>query len=397
MDSSKKTAGWLPVEDMQLRGEPELARTLGVALGREGREDRWTHGFHTYPAGLHPDAARDLLAICPEGPILDLFCGGGTTLVEALAAGREAFGQDLNPVAVRVSAGRTRLVDEAWLTRFRGAGRRITEAAKGWSELPTDLDVELLRPWYQRSVAIELEGLRQGIAAADEDLRPMLELCFSSLLIKVSHRRSDTSPKRVETQRPRHTTVVLFHKKVRELARRLSDLREGVPEGTPQPTLRLGDARSLKLEPRFAAVLTSPPYPAVYDYLRLQELRLAWLGLDLGKRDSAEISPRRDFRGPDKARAIKRWREDQRSWMKKALAALVPGGRLIVVIGDGWVAGKPIDTLEPVIDDGQRVGFELLASASGGRLDEGPGTHRREHVILLEKPLGPPARTEEAP
>ena len=386
MDSSRKTAGWLPVEDMQLQGDPELAGTLGQALGRTGREDRWTHGFHTYPAGLHPDAARDLLTLCPEGPILDPFCGGGTSLVEAIAAGREAFGQDLNPVAVRVSIARTRLVDEAWLTRLRSQGRRITEAARAWTELPVDLDQDTLRPWYQRSVAIELEGLRQGIRQAPEDLQGLLELCFSSLLIKVSYRRSDTSSKRVETQRPKGTTAVLFHKKVRELARRLTDLREVVPPGTPEPNVRLGDARSLKLEPRFGAVLTSPPYPAVYDYLRLQELRLAWLGLDLGKRDSAEISPRRDFVGPERERGIKRWREDQRSWLKKAHAALLPGGRVFVVIGDGWVASKPIDTLVPIVEDGQRVGLTLLGSASGGRLDEGPGAHRREHVILLEKP-----------
>ena len=382
----RRTAGWLPVEDMQLQGPPELARALGTALGRVGRQDRWTHGFHTYPAGLHPDAARDTLALLPPGPLLDPFCGGGTSLIEAMAAGREALGQDLNPVAVRVSWGRTRLVDEAFLTRLRSRARKLTEAARRHRELPTDLDVERLRPWYQRSVAMELEGLRQGILGSDEELRPLLELAFSSILIKVSFRRSDTSPKKVESQRPPGTTAVLFHKKVRELARRLTALREAVPHGTPEPTVRLGDARSLKDKERFAAILTSPPYPAVYDYLRLQDLRLAWLGLDEGKRDSAEISPRRDFRGHKRDKALKRWREDQRSWLKKAAQALRPGGRAAIVIGDGWVAGRPIDTLQPVLDDGRRAGLQVLASATGGRLDEGPGAHRREHLILLEKP-----------
>ena len=48
--------------------------------------DRVTHGFHTYPAGLNPDAARDLLALFPGDSLHDPFCGGGTVLVETIFA-----------------------------------------------------------------------------------------------------------------------------------------------------------------------------------------------------------------------------------------------------------------------------------------------------------------------
>ncbi len=56
-----------------------------------------------------PLALLDLLirACCPpDGTILDPCCGSGTTLVAAMAAGRNAQGGDLNPDAVKIVRAR---------------------------------------------------------------------------------------------------------------------------------------------------------------------------------------------------------------------------------------------------------------------------------------------------
>src|SRR5262249_56093567 len=82
-------------------GGAQLARVLSAALEQPGESARYTNLFHTYPAALRADAARDLLAAFPSRSVLDPFCGGGTVLVEARAAGGPAAGGGASPRAGR--------------------------------------------------------------------------------------------------------------------------------------------------------------------------------------------------------------------------------------------------------------------------------------------------------
>ena len=64
--------------------------------------------IHPYPARFIPElpaAALDVLN--PRGPVLDPFCGSGTTLVEAIRRGLPAVGVDINPIACLMSRVKT--------------------------------------------------------------------------------------------------------------------------------------------------------------------------------------------------------------------------------------------------------------------------------------------------
>src|SRR5688572_15660234 len=78
-------------------GDPRSAKLLEGALAVLGAEQggeeaarAHVHGFHTYPARLHPDtAARLVSGFAPQGgTVLDPFCGSGTVAVESLLQGR---------------------------------------------------------------------------------------------------------------------------------------------------------------------------------------------------------------------------------------------------------------------------------------------------------------------
>ncbi len=385
MARKQRRSGPRPVERIWTRGEPSLAEPLAAALARTGSEERWTHGFHTYPAGLPADATADLLALLPEGPVLDPFSGGGTVLVEAQAAGRLARGADLSPVAVLVSATRTWRPSLAEITAMRSAGRRITAAAREQPVAPRDPRRRETGDWFEPHVMAELEALRLGIERVPEPLRDPLRCCLSSLLVKASHRASDTSMKRVLRHRPPGTTAVLFHKKVRELGRRLEAYVAAMPEHAPPAEVALADARTWDPGLEAVGVLTSPPYPGVYDYVPLQALRIAWLDLDdtLGRRK--EIASRRGFRA-DRRRALQTWRTDSRAWLGNLATRVAPGGRALIVIGDGQVGSRHIDALEETASAAEHGGWRPLASASGERPDPGRRSRRREHILLLERP-----------
>jgi 23S rRNA G2445 N2-methylase RlmL len=97
------------------RGDPEWSAPLAAALGAAdgGATDDLTHGFHAYPARMHPVLARELLARFsePGQVVLDPFAGSGTVLIEAMVAGCRPQGVDLSPLASRVAEQQCALRD----------------------------------------------------------------------------------------------------------------------------------------------------------------------------------------------------------------------------------------------------------------------------------------------
>lgn len=368
-----------------LTGDEPLAEAMAQALDAWEPVERATHHFHTYPAGLHPDAARDLLALFPAGAVLDPFCGGGTTLVEARLAGRQAVGRDLSTVAIRVARARTASPSDEQLTAMRSRARKLTELARQATELPPEHIKRAAERWYARAAAVELWSLVQGVQQSDPLIRPWLEAVLSSILVKVSWRESDTSARRKTHRRPPGTTAVLFHKKTRELARKMTALRDALPEGTPEADIALGDARHLHLSHPVGLVLTSPPYPSVYDYLPLQHLRRVWLGADPGEAPMDEIGSRRQFKEQGHREARRAWVSDTRAWIEASARALEPGGHLVVVVGDGLTPSGAVDTVQPTLEGAREAGMEFRARASLRRVDHARQATRWEHVMAFSK------------
>lgn len=356
-------------------GDPELSAILGRALAMAGTEPRATHGWHAYPAGLHPDAAAVMLDAF-DGPVHDPFCGGGTVLVEARLAGRPGSGTDLSPIAWLVAHART--ASPALAAPMRALARRLAEQAR----LRVDVEVpEVCVPWYEPHVAQELGRLRDGIRQVEPGpVQDLLWALLSSIVVKTSFRESDTRNARRPHHRPPGTTAILFHKKARELAR----LLEAMPEG-PAPRIRLADAREVGPPPGTRLVLTSPPYPGVYDYLPMQQLRFAWLGIDPRRAMGAELGSRREFRSRGRAEALQRWREDNARWIRTQAAGLAPGGYFAVVVGDGLVGDRLVDALQPTHQALQEAGLRVLARASADRPDHAREAIRIEHLVLARK------------
>src|SRR5690242_20695980 len=69
----------------------------------------FTHNFYRYPARMSPELAHEVIQLFSHKTdiVFDPFMGGGTTIVEAVAAGREVIGIDLNPLALFVTAVKT--------------------------------------------------------------------------------------------------------------------------------------------------------------------------------------------------------------------------------------------------------------------------------------------------
>src|SRR5450759_3433112 len=76
--------------------------------------------IHCYAASFGNDLAKNLINKnkFSTGTILDPFAGSGTTLVEALSAGYEAIGIDIDPIACLISRTQIRKYEKDWLISF---------------------------------------------------------------------------------------------------------------------------------------------------------------------------------------------------------------------------------------------------------------------------------------
>lgn len=306
------------------------------------------HGFHAYPARAHPVTARRLVeSFCPEdGAVLDPFCGSGTVLVEAMLAGREAIGTDLNPLAVMLARAKT-------YPRSPEKTAALVEAAKGAAEVATarrkartgavkrlpQADVSLFAP----HVLLELDGIRAGIAKAPPEMRPELMLVLSSILVKMSEKRGDTSDEAIDKRIGAGYPTKLFLRKTEELARRLDEFAALLPKPPPRARVFLDDATKLaKVKDRsIDAVITSPPYAATYDYLQHHEMRMRWLGLDESPLAKGELGARRAYEKLGPAEAHRKW-EGELSALFRALGRVTkPGGSVVLLIADSATARGP--------------------------------------------------------
>lgn len=383
-------------------GDPEAAASLAEAFARDPSLDRTlTHGFHAYAGRIPPSLCRRVIVrwSAPGDRVLDPFCGSGTVLVEAEALGRAAVGIDLSPLATRLSRVRTDVLTPAERQRLADETRAIAEessrAAKAGLRPP-------LPPWappefrrFAPHVALELFTIRNLVLCRPEDgVGLALRLCLSSILVKLlaDAGGEDRPPRAFGRGFPsRH-----FADRAGELARGLHDLAIAAPPGTPAPMVLEGDAAAPPpaAGANFALVLTSPPYPGVYDYEGLHDVRFRWLGLPRADLRRGQIGRR----ALSAAGATTAFAEARKRWLHAICRALRPGGHAAFVVGDGIVDAHPEDAREALIAAAAGKGLAWIAAASAERPPHHAalrrifrGRPRREHLILFRRSTGDPA------
>jgi SAM-dependent methyltransferase len=397
-------------------GPPELAEALVAALRAPTIDheiaESLTHPLHSYPARLHPATARILVDVVgydapPTAPLLDPFCGSGTVLVEAKAAGMRAIGVDLSPLAVLIARAKTWTVSARRRREMRETGHAIAgqvlaagKAARrsGAQPMPQrrpegfdpNARDRRLSAWFAPHVRRELELIAQyldELRERDVELSLVLTACLSAILYKVSSRTSDTNDDWVSREIARGAATRNFVHRVDLLEAGLADL----PQKGPAEVYELDIRRLAEVVPdgTAAGIVTSPPYAGTYDYAEHQRLRFDFLALRHRELDDGEIGSRRSF---DNALvAEKAWRRALVGTLSMFAGALAPNARAAIVIGDSFAGGRPYHALddlraamsdELVIDAWASQERPMLGSLEKRAFADRP---KAEHVVLLRK------------
>ncbi|CAE8641578.1 unnamed protein product, partial [Polarella glacialis] len=361
-------------------------------------EKQLTHGTFKYISGMQPQTVREMLqCVAPEArSVLDPFCGSGAVLIEALAAGKTAIGCDAAPLALFVS---------------------FHHCDGAQANLPTlvVLAREVSDPLCGRSD--DRQTLREAITQLpDSPERMALWFVFAVALNIASTPTSKGAFAAPGDPAGSHAKAYFVSAAMRYAAR-VRELRGTIPGVAAPVRLYSCDMRSLDLGQPVDAILTSPPYPGVYNYLpsnRSAGNRLQGSGpsesADLGSlcsgvvagltltaqrlsdaEDSSadhEIGARRLMlhASRDEFQAV--WQRQQEEWLRAAHSCLTPGGTATLMIGDGDTdVENGFDNLASTIAAAEAVGFKLVAcSTIESVADEAhrtKGMQRTEHMVHL--------------
>lgn len=95
--------------DIATRQRIAVPESLGAAVSNRDKVTGAPHDFYRYPARFSPIFAREAIKSFTEPGdfVLDPFCGGGTTLVEAISLGRRAAGMDISSLAAFLTRTKT--------------------------------------------------------------------------------------------------------------------------------------------------------------------------------------------------------------------------------------------------------------------------------------------------
>ena len=345
---------------------------------RDAKTSYLTHGLHPYPAKYIPQIPNALIQEFSTvgSTVGDIFCGSGTTLVEALLLKRNAVGLDANPLACLISTAKTTRFGEedkdALLALAQRAlqlaesvavddGPTLFPSAKFISKAPRP-NVEAIGFWFEGFVVEELaEVLSWCRALPTEACRNVALASFSAIVVNVSKQDSDTRyVRRQKDLRPgdalrRFAQVLLENTSAVE---KLSDILE------PNVTCRVFQADVLTAPkiPPLDLVVCSPPCPNVYSYHLYHMTRMVWLGMDQPGFKKREIGSHRKFSSKGKNGAtIETFRSEMKlvfGWLRNLLR---DGGHACFVVGNSIIRGHTYDNAEVLKDAGESAGFAEVA------------------------------------
>jgi hypothetical protein len=380
--------------------DPKLAAALRASLDVDATEDRvlvHVHGFHSYPARMHPDTAAVLIRALSErgDTVLDPFCGSGTVPVVARELGRHALGSDLNPLAVELTRLKVDGATFGFTSALCDAASRVVEHAQERQKAklgPTAPYGREDRDLFEPHVLLGLDGLRDGIDQLEhDDLRHALLLVLSSMLTKLSNKPGDSATNERPRSLARSFAFRFFLMKTNDLCQRMLAFSKVVPRGTPPARLEVCDARQLAYlrDRSVSLVVSSPPYPGVYDYYEHHASRLRWLRMDGSELQRGEIGPRRAAGSPHRP-ASNRWETDFARCFSEIARVLDAKGRAALLVADSVIEGRPTYADEWIPELAKRARLVTLGRASQIR----PHFHtptarafvsrpRREHLIVL--------------
>ena len=382
----------------------------------------WSHGLHIYPAKFIPQIPKwafDFAKLKKRDVILDPFCGCGTTLVEAIGNGYNAYGIDINPLAQLITNAKTTMLYSNSFFELEEDLDKLTNEIK---EIVKNYELNAedklnLHPnwefWFPKKVMTQLLAIKQGIKFHKilnhkstkidiVNLRNFYLANLSSIIKKCSY--FNEGEIKVRKDKNKHednipNPVTTFYKAVKKNLSGIIELsKDLIKKGKHWSKVIGKNAQTIELaECSVNLIITSPPYLNAIDYAMAHKYSLFILNLvspDNFKNHCREyigvteravrkieysdiqltnydfvdnfITKFKDSKSVvDKIRAyiISEYFLDMKKALQEGFRVLKPNSYFIIVVGDNVIRKELVQTSKFIqnIATSKDVGFELVS------------------------------------
>jgi len=329
---------------------------------RETPVENGIHTIHPYPAKFIPQIPRKLIQLFPPkngSVVLDPFCGSGTTLVEAINAGLDACGIDLNPLACLISRVKTTALplslDFAIQAIVQKAQQRLETGDLQVPSIPR-LD-HWFKPEVQRALAALVTEINHEAAAA---VREALQVALSSIIVRVSNQESDTRYAAVENSYAAQHVFKLFKDASLSVNRALLTLSDNLFRRLGRANILNRDILTATPEelPSLGLVITSPPYPNAYEYWLYHKYRMYWLGMDPTAVRDREIGARPHYFKKD-AQDETDFEKQMHTCFRLLAQVMLPEAKVCFLVGRSIIHGRVINNVALLQRAAEHAGFAV--------------------------------------
>jgi hypothetical protein len=234
----------------------------------------FTHNFYRYPARFSPQFVKSIIHNYsgPGDLICDVFMGGGTTLVEALASGRDAIGCDISSLAAFVSQVKTRVLDDKELLAIE---RWVSTAQYDINmQEPSSTSYSYMLSGYYRNLSSRSmwryrKSIEQALSTAKRLRSPKARAFARCVILRTAQWALD-GRRNLPTVTEFRVALAAYANEMLDGAVELREAVEALP-AAPEPPICLHRS-AVGIEEHFQTssirapklVLTSPPYPGIH-------------------------------------------------------------------------------------------------------------------------------------
>lgn len=372
----------------------------------DAKTNHVTHGVHPYPAKFIPQIPYKLIQELsnPGDTIGDIFCGSGTTLVEAVMLGRNAVGIDANPLACLITRAKTTAIttnQAAILQDISSKARALGDSlgrAETQSKTSRTFASDAWRPtfekltfWFPKHVIEELAEIRRWCdGLPDGATRDLGSTALSSIVVAVSRQDSDTRYVRREKNIHPGDTFKRFARALDQSIRQALEFGSLAHQDCSCNVVQ-GNLLDAPAIPQLDLMVCSPPYPNAYSYHLYHMTRMLWLGMDQPKFKREEIGSHRKYSSKGKNAATVETFEAEFAkilvWLSQNLKI---GGYACFVVGDSTLRGQRINNADLISEAGRVAGFTEAARLSRNMqstkksFNPAIGKIKTEDILILE-------------
>lgn len=358
----------------------------------ESKQELKMHKIHVYPAKFPSFLISKSLEYATKNGINvdsigDIFCGCGTTALEAKKNNKNFWGCDINPVATLITKVKTEKYNDNLLISHYN--KIIEKYDKRIFSLPARVKKhERINFWFVESQIEQLYRLQRIIKSTipKGKYQDFFLVAFSNILKGSSRWLTKSIKPTIDKQKEVKDIKKLFRMQFSVMLKAATEYNDAI-KGQSTTTIVNDNFLNIQTKKPFLDLLiTSPPYVTSYEYADLHQLSTLWLGYASDFRtlrngtigsiyhetlSEETIGSKLNSVGKDiynnlvkakksKAKSVAKYFIDIKNSIDKSYSIVKPGGIAVFVIGNTKFKDVYVDNAKYIAQCMFESGFSEL-------------------------------------